>query len=207
MIPLFVDCSHRRIVIFGGGEVALRKAAFFLPESKVTVVSRSFREEFNDMAVDRIELDVKAAFNDNIEEVIGGAFLVVSALSDLGQNNRIGGLCRAQGILFNNADGEPGDVIIPSVTKGANYTIAISTGGKSPAVSQFVREKLDSVCPGLDAMIALQAELRESLKLSEYSQPERSEILRKILQDKKIWALACDDFEAARKRAKEKYFT
>jgi len=205
MIPLFVDCSHRRVVIFGGGEVAERKAAFFLPEAQVTVVSRSFRESFNELGVEKVTLDIENAYDDNLSEIISGAFLVVAALSDLDQNNRIGGLCKTRGILFNNADGEQGDVIIPSITKGEHYTIAISTGGKSPGMSRFIREKLDAVCPGIDAMIALQAELRESLKLSELSQPERSELLRRILQDKKIWTLACDDLEAAKKRVQEKY--
>ncbi len=42
MIPLLVDLSARCVLICGGGEVAARKAAFFLPEAEVTVVSRSF---------------------------------------------------------------------------------------------------------------------------------------------------------------------
>jgi precorrin-2 dehydrogenase/sirohydrochlorin ferrochelatase len=40
MIPLFVDCAGKRIVIFGGGDVASRKAAFFSGEAEVLVVSR-----------------------------------------------------------------------------------------------------------------------------------------------------------------------
>ena len=42
MIPLFIDCSGRRVVIFGGGAVAARKAAYFVQEARVLVVSRSF---------------------------------------------------------------------------------------------------------------------------------------------------------------------
>lgn len=41
MIPLFIDCTGRRIVIFGGGDVAARKAAYFSGNADVTVVSRS----------------------------------------------------------------------------------------------------------------------------------------------------------------------
>ena len=111
-----------------------------------------------------------------------------SALSpDADQNNRIGGLCRAKKILFNNADGEPGDVIIPSVSRGANYTLAISTGGSSPAVSRFIREHFESEFPALDAMIALQSELREKLKKTEPSQPKRNAILHEVLHDDAVW--------------------
>ena len=38
--------------------------------------------------------------------LIGNAFLVIGALSDPVQNNRIGKLCKKNGILFNNADGD-----------------------------------------------------------------------------------------------------
>ena len=64
--------------------------------------------------------------------IVDRDLLVVGALSDPTQNNRIKNLCEAQDILFNNADGEAGDVIIPSVTRGENFQIAISTGGSKP---------------------------------------------------------------------------
>jgi precorrin-2 dehydrogenase/sirohydrochlorin ferrochelatase len=205
MIPLFVDCAGKRIVIFGGGKVAARKAAYFCGEAKVLVVSRSFSENFCGLDVDRQQMDVAAAFDDILGELINGAFLVIGALSDPGQNNRLGGLCRVRDILFNNADGDPGDVTIPSITKGKNFTLAICTCGSSPAVSRFIREALESEYPALDTMIGLQAELREHLRLSEPSQHKRTAILREILNDNEIWTLLAEDPAAARARATEKY--
>ncbi len=58
MIPLFVDCSRRRIVIFGGGEVAARKAARFTGKAEVTVISRSFKQKILDLPVFLRECDV-----------------------------------------------------------------------------------------------------------------------------------------------------
>ncbi len=58
MIPLFVDCSGKRIVIFGGGEVASRKAAYFSGEADVLVVSRSFSHKMSILPVKRRMLDV-----------------------------------------------------------------------------------------------------------------------------------------------------
>ena len=53
MIPLFVDCSGRRIIIFGGGEVASRKAAYFSREAEVLVISRSFSHKISILPVKR----------------------------------------------------------------------------------------------------------------------------------------------------------
>jgi precorrin-2 dehydrogenase / sirohydrochlorin ferrochelatase len=188
MIPLFVDCNDRRIVIFGGGEVAARKAAYFSGKSQITVVSRSFVPAFDTLKVTRQDLDLVTATGRNLANVLTGAFLVIAATSDLEVNNRIGRLCKATGILFNNADGEIGDVILPAVAAGENYILAVSTGGNSPAVSRYIREKLEEEFPALDDMIALQNRLREVLKVSEPDQKKRASIISKVMHDPAIWA-------------------
>ena len=205
MIPLLVDCSGKRIVIFGGGVVASRKAMYFSGQADVLIVSRSFSSKITALPVKRRVLDVSTVSDDLIQEILDGAFLVISTFSDPSQNNRIGNLCRALGILFNNADGEAGDVIIPSVTGGKNYTIAISTKGSSPAVSRFIREHLEKCYPALDEMIALQHELREQLKHTEPSQSRRTAILWEVLNDTDLWETLKKDPELARRQAKKRY--
>ena len=197
MIPLFVDCSLRRIVIFGGGDVAARKAAYFAGVAEVTVVSRSFQQKILDLPVFHKECDVSTESDEYLESMLEWAFLVIGALSDTSQNNRIGRLCRKRGILFNNADGEPGDVILPSVTGGINYTLAISTNGSSPAISRFIREHLEQNFPALDQMIALQQRLRTELKRAEPDQAKRDAIIWGVLNDSSVWkALSADNAEA-----------
>ena len=187
MIPLFVDCSDRRIVIFGGGGVAARKASYFSGKADVTVVSRSFSQKISSLKVSLRQMDVKSVPDDALVSLLEGAFLVIGALSDPVQNNRIGRLCRERGILFNNADGKAGDVILPSITGGDHYTIAISTQGNSPAVSRFIRQHLECEFPALDAMILLQSRLREELKSKEPDQAKRNAILGDVLDDRTVW--------------------
>ena len=187
MIPLFVDCSGKRIVIFGGGEVAARKAAYFAGKAEVTVVSRSFSKKFDAMKLVRHSLDIATVPDDWLANFIHGAFLVIAALPGTEQNNRIGSLCRSHKILFNNADGEPGDVILPAVTGGSTYTIAISTDGRSPAVARFLREQIDRGFPALDAMVRLQERLRQELKGFEPDQGRRNAIIREVLDDHAVW--------------------
>jgi len=205
MIPLFVDCSGRRIVIVGGGAVAARKAAYFSGHADVTVVSRSFVPAFDELTVTRQERDLTAATAPELDTLINGAFLVIAAVSDPGINNRIGRLCKANGILFNNADGEPGDVVLPAVTGGEHYTIAISTHGASPAVARFVREELEDEFPALDAMIVLQKKLRDALKKSEPDQKRRNVILRDVLEDHVVWELLESNETAAWENVKARY--
>jgi len=205
MIPLFVDCSGKHIVIFGGGEVAHRKAAYFSGEADVLVVSRSFSHKMSILPVKRQMLEAGRVSDEVLNGIIDKAFLVIGALSDTIQNNRIKNLCIAREILFNNADGEAGDVIIPSVTGGENFTLAISTKGNSPAVSRFIREHLETQFPALDDMIALQRDLRAQLKHSEPSQSRRNAILWEVLNDHELWITLKHDPARARQKVKERY--
>jgi len=205
MIPLFVDCSGKRIVIFGGGEVASRKAAYFSGEADVLVVSRSFSHKMSLLPVERQMLETGRISDEVLNGIIDRSFLVIGALSDPVQNNRIKNLCMAREILFNNAEGEAGNVIIPSVTGGDNYLLAISTKGNSPAVSRFIREHLEAQFPALDEMIALQRDLRAQLKPAETSQSRRNAILWEVLNDRELWKTLKNDPARARRQVKERY--
>jgi precorrin-2 dehydrogenase / sirohydrochlorin ferrochelatase len=187
MIPLFVDCSGKKVVIFGGGEVAARKAARFAQTADVLLISRSFSKKCRTLPVQFQELDITTVPDKTINKIIDNAFLVIAALSDTHENNRIGHLCRKNKVLFNNADGENGDVVIPAVSEGTHYVLAVSTLGESPAISRYLRQEIETRYPELDAMIELQGRLRERLKTSGLSQAERSAILWNVLNDQQIW--------------------
>ena len=185
--------------------MAARKAAYFAGVAEVTVVSRSFGQKILDCKVIHKEYDVSTESDGSLEAMLKGAFLVIGALSDTAQNNRIGRLCMKQEILFNNADGEPGDVILPSVTGGINYTLAVSTNGNSPAISRFIREHLEQEFPALDEMIALQQRLRTELKRAEPDQVKRNAILWEVLNDLSIWKILSADSAEAWKLVKKRY--
>jgi siroheme synthase (precorrin-2 oxidase/ferrochelatase) len=91
------------------------------------------------------------------------------------------------------------------MTMGAHYTIAIRTGGESPAVSQFLRQEIEKKYPALDAMIALQHRLREALRSRKTTQAERRRILSAVLRDKLVWTLLGESPERAWERVRERY--
>jgi len=205
MIPLFVDCAGKQIVIFGGGVVAARKAGHFANEAEVLMVSKSFIPEAKALPVQIQTLDTREAGDEELERIIEPAFLVIGALSDKEQNDRIGAICRGFGVLFNNANGESGDVIIPAISVGAHYEIAMSTLGKSPAISRFIREDIEKRYPGLDAMIALQHRLREELKTRDTTPAGRRRILWEVLHDKEVWSLLNKSPDQAWERVAKRY--
>lgn len=207
MIPLMIDLSGRHVVIFGGGAVGARKAAFFAREARVTVISRSFLPALHSPGIERVEAECAGMDEAGLRALIGDAFLVVAATSDPGLNGRIGRAARSAGALFNNADGEAGDVLVPSVVRGERYLLAISTGGASPAIPRFLREHLEAAFPHLDAMIGVQARLRDDLKEGVGSQEERQQILRAVLHDPEAWSCLTSGEDVAYQRIRERYIS
>ena len=201
MIPLMIDCTGRKVVIFGGGSVGARKVTFFAGEADVTVYSRTFSEAFEDLPVRKERIILEGLSDAAISDLLRDAFLVITATSDQTLNSRIMKICKEMKILVNNADGEQGDVLIPSLIQGKGYILAISTNGNSPAVSRYIREQvqkfLSDELPYLDPMVQLQKRLRTLLKKTVFSQDARSQIIRDVLCDEEVQQMLCIDEEAA----------
>jgi precorrin-2 dehydrogenase/sirohydrochlorin ferrochelatase len=206
MIPLMIDLSGKKVVIFGGGTVGIRKARFFSPEAEVTVVSRSFSPGCDELGVRRIERDLSTAGDADLGSLLAGAFIAVAATPDTGLNDRLGEICQKLGILFNNASGKNGDILIPSVIRGEHFLIALSTSGASPAVSRFLRESIESSLPDLDRMIALQARLRDALQDSVPDADTRKKILWEVLNDPEVWGALGKGEEEGWRMVMERYF-
>lgn len=205
MRPLMIDLTGKTVVIIGGGEVGARKARFFAPAAEVTVISRSFSPHLSGIDVKRIPCDIRDLPDGKIRALLDGAFAVVAATPDPSLNNRIGTLCREKGILFNNASGDTGDLLIPSVIAGDHFLLALSTEGESPAVSRFLREHLQSTLPELDRMVALQGRLRKYLLDIEPDSRKRKDIVKKVLHDPSVWVALAKSEEGAWQIIEEKY--
>jgi len=205
MLPLMIDFSGKKVIIFGGGDVGARKAAYFSGQSDVSVISRSFSKSFDNIRAGKTEADISVAVDEELGGMMDGAFLVIAATSDPQLNDRIGGICSARGVLFNNAEGTRGDVILPSKIEGEPYLIAISTGGESPGISRYLREHIGATLPALDAMIELQGKLRNVLKLKEPDQSRRSLLLRDVIMDQEVWRALSVSPEAGWKIVETRY--
>jgi precorrin-2 dehydrogenase/sirohydrochlorin ferrochelatase len=199
--PLFIDFKGKKVVIFGGGAVGERKAAYFAG-AEVTVVSREFTPGLQAMpGIRPVMTDVTAR---TVPGLIEGAFLVVAATGDSALNGEIARIAGDMGILVNSAEGGS-DVILPSKIVRGDIAIAISTGGQSPAMARYLRQRLEeSLGTELSDMVRLQSELREALKKNVPSQDERERLLWQVLGDQSIWEALKTSYKDAKLLAIEK---
>ncbi|MCD1296262.1 precorrin-2 oxidase [Methanocella sp. CWC-04] len=203
IIPLFIDLEGRNIIVFGGGGVGERKARLF-SAGNVRVISAHFTQGLEKMGQDGIiKLERRSIVPEDVPGIIGGAFLVIAATSDKALNDDIKNIAEKSGVMVNNATGESG-IIVPSVLTRGDITIGISTGGKSPGMSRYIRETLEDVInEDHAAMVRLQDSVRESLKSMVPDQKERERLLWKILEDREIWDALSVSYDKALDMAME----
>ncbi|WP_148415138.1 bifunctional precorrin-2 dehydrogenase/sirohydrochlorin ferrochelatase [Haloferax sp. KTX1] len=205
MIPLVHDLSDETVVVFGGGPVGARKARRFAREARTVVVS----PEFGDREFGDAELVRAAPEPEDVPDWVGrfGPALVVAATDDDAVNDAVVAAARDVGALVNRADrsGErdAGSVVVPATVEDGDVSVAITTGGASPALSKHLRERIESELAGAGEMAALTAELRAELKASDRSPTERRDAIRAVVRNPSVWkALRTGDANPRREAAR-----
>jgi siroheme synthase-like protein len=139
--PVCLDMTDRPCLLVGGGPVAERKVAGLLDAgARLTVVSPSATDRLREWARgDRIRLLPR----EYAAADLAGQAVVFVATDDGGINARVARDARAAGVLVNAAD-DPAhcDFILPAVLSRGEITVAVSTGGASPALARVVRDEL-----------------------------------------------------------------
>ncbi len=161
--PLFLDISRRLCIVIGGGNVAERKVERLLAcGACVEVIGKRLTPTLATLAG---EGRIVHRDTDYEESLIHGAFLIIGATDSDAVNERIAGDARALKIPVNIVD-EPArcDFILPSIVERGDLAIAVSTGGKSPALAKKLRKELEAAY-GQEYAVLLQimGELREKI--------------------------------------------
>jgi precorrin-2 dehydrogenase/sirohydrochlorin ferrochelatase len=161
--PVNLDMTNKRCVIVGGGDIAERKVERLLEcGAQVTVVSKSLtrvlkaRKKTGQM--DHIDRDYEA-------QALDGAFMVIGATDRNDVNERISKDAMARGLLVNIVD-DPDrcNFILPSLVQQGDLSIAISTGGKSPALAKKLRKELEKQYgPEYQTLLVIQGILRKRI--------------------------------------------
>ncbi len=201
LMPLLLDMDGRKVVILGGGAVAERKARLFCPHAQVVVVSLEFTSDLMELAQEgKLEL-IFASLPEGAEGHLDGAFLAIPATDDKDLNSLLEERARSLGALVNRVDGR-GEVVVPSILRKGEITLAISTG--SPAFSRYLRRRLEAKMEGYALMAQLLGEIRPLLRGRLRSQARRREILWQILGDDEIWSLLGKSYGKAYIKARER---
>ena len=139
--PIFLDVEDRDVVIIGGGVVCTRKAETMLRYgARVTVVSPRFTDEIELWASEGAVKIKRKAYD---ARDLDGASIVIASTDDPRVNEQIAADCRARKIPVNVVDVTPlCEFIVPAIVDSGSVHIAISTGGKSPALARTLKEDL-----------------------------------------------------------------
>lgn len=140
--PVFLNLTRRRAVIIGGGQIAEGKIAKLLESAaQIIVISPVATQGIRDFAqAGKIELELRKYQHGDLQ----GAFLAIAATNDREVNQEIFEEAENQGILLNAVDDMPRcSFIAPSIVSKGPVTVAISTGGASPALARKLRENME----------------------------------------------------------------
>lgn len=142
--PVFLDLRGRSAVVVGGGEVALRKVETLLAAgARVKVVAPELHRGLEELvAQGEVGLRRREYESGDLE----GAYLVIAATSDPEVNREVSAEASRRNLLLNVVDApDLCGFIVPSVIRRDEMTVAISTGGMSPALAKRMRQKLEEV--------------------------------------------------------------
>src|SRR5918992_2933526 len=139
--PVYLNLAGKRCVILGGGTVAQGKiAALRQAGARITVISPEAPLGIQ-RAAQRGDVEWLARKYEPGD--LEGAFIAVAATNVWHVNREIYEEAERRGVLLNVVD-DPDlcTFIAPSIVKHDPITLAISTGGASPALARKLREAL-----------------------------------------------------------------
>ncbi|MGB9987477.1 precorrin-2 dehydrogenase/sirohydrochlorin ferrochelatase family protein [Salarchaeum japonicum] len=189
MALLAHDFTGETVLVFGGGRVGARKARGFASEADVIVVS----PEFADTEFGTAELVRDAPDPDGVRAWVARAdpVLVVAATDSADVNDAAADAAREHGALVNRADESgsrpAGSVTVPATVEDDPVTVAVSTGGSSPALAKHLRERIEDELAGAGGMADLSGAVREDLKAAGVPPPDRRRAVRRLVRAPSVW--------------------
>jgi precorrin-2 dehydrogenase / sirohydrochlorin ferrochelatase len=162
--PVLLDLAGRRCVMVGGGIIAGRRVDGLLTAgARVTVISPRLTRTLAALAAEgRIDHEAREYRDGDLD----GADLAFVA-TDAGEvNAAVARDARARGVWINAAD-DPArcTFILPALVRRGDLTVAVATGGSSPALARAIREELETyLTDDYATLAAIAAEARREVR-------------------------------------------
>ena len=141
LFPVFLKLAGRAVLVVGGGPVATSKlAALTAAGAEITVVAPEVTDEIRTAGVRVEQRAFEEADLDGVWYVVAAATPEVNAaVAQAAQVRR----------LFVNAVDDPANAsaYLGGIVRRGDAAIAISTGGRAPALAGLLREGIDAVLP------------------------------------------------------------
>jgi precorrin-2 dehydrogenase len=174
--PIFLDLQTRPCLVIGGGTVAERKVESLLQaDAQVTVISPTSTSRLQAWAADgTITLHQRPYCSGDLQ----GFWVVFAATNDPVLHKEVATEAKTAGVLLNVVD-HPAlcSFIVPAVLSRGDLTLAISTGGASPALAKKIRQTLEQHFGSeYDLALRLLARVRERVARNGLSSEERQRL-------------------------------
>ncbi|MCW3983913.1 MAG: bifunctional precorrin-2 dehydrogenase/sirohydrochlorin ferrochelatase [Candidatus Bathyarchaeota archaeon] len=184
--------TGKTVMVIGGGVEATRKIQSFLEsEAKIWVISRDFTSELQKLGEEKRVALLKTGIKDAqvfVDSLSPKPYVLLAATNNPALNLELVKAAKNYGCIVYAIDNpELNDFILPAVAHVGDVKIAVSTGGKSPAMAHVLRERVEKMVTPQDLLaIQLQEKARAALKGKVLDQKERSKILYEILNSEGI---------------------
>ena len=141
---MMIELNDRPVLVVGGGEEGTKKVQILQSfGARITLIAEDASEEAKRLSERFIE---GSFFEADIDRE--NFTLVVASTDDRNLNSRISSLAKVRRIPVNVVDDvELCTFIFPAVLKERDVVCAVSSGGKSPYVAQYVRDRLRESLP------------------------------------------------------------
>jgi precorrin-2 dehydrogenase / sirohydrochlorin ferrochelatase len=158
--PVNLVVAGRPCLVVGGGRVAVAKTRGLVEAGAVvTVVAPVVDPALRDLGVVVEERPYRRG-------EVAAYRLAIAATGDPAVNQQVYDDGEAAGVWVNAAD-DPArcSVILPARVRQGRLTVTVSTGGHSPAVASWLRDRLaEELGPEYDQLIGLLAEARTEVQ-------------------------------------------
>ncbi len=166
--PLFFKLEDRKVLIVGGGDVALRKADLLSRAgAAITILAPSISHELQTLlSHTKYKAKHELIYENYNKAYMTGARVIIAATDDETLNHQIHADASELNIPVNVVD-TPHlcDFIFPAIVDRNPIVIGISSNGKAPVLARLLRARLETLIPqGYGKLAKLAGEFRGEVK-------------------------------------------
>lgn len=161
LYPVNLDLTDRAVLVVGGGRVAARKVPGLVRAgARVTVVAPRAVPEIAD------DPDIRWYRREYQRGEAASYRLAVTATGDPAVDGLVAADGERSNVFVNSADDLANCTFtLPAVARAGDLQVAVSTGGRSPALARWMRRRLErELASGYDQLLEILAEVRDEVR-------------------------------------------
>lgn len=163
-LPLFHNLRGSRVLVVGGGEIALRKSRLLTDAGAVLrVVAPAIEPQLCELILSSGGEQILRGY---VEADLDGCVLIIAATDDEPLNAHVSADAHRRCVPVNVVDAPAlCSVIFPAIVDRSPLVIAISSGGDAPVLARLIRAKIETWIPSTYGQLAgLAARFRTQVK-------------------------------------------